>query len=128
MFKLTGMNKKLRSIFSKKKVLSVTEQLEPQMPVVVYDYRRVGNTTRIVDFLIQVLFTRGQVKVYDHWIGSRSVNTDREGDANRERNRVFHIVMRRLEMEHPNVKVVASPKNVTIVLVKPTEYILNYQF
>src|SRR5688572_12158764 len=118
-------------VFRRKKEVEVLpptleEKLTPQMPVILYDIRRAGNTTRMVDFFIQVLFTKGEVSIYDHCIEDAYEGREKisERISNKMARRNFNIVMRRLEMEHPHVRVVVSPMNYTIVLCDPEKVTL----
>lgn len=53
--------------------------------------RRVGNTTRIADNVIQLLFQGGKVLVHDHAYKNRLVNTNCY---------LFDIIKNRLKFEH----------------------------
>jgi hypothetical protein len=54
--------------------------------------RRVGNTTRLIDFYIQDFFTKGKCVVIDHY------------DTQESHKRIFDLVLRRLRIEH-NIQV-----------------------
>lgn len=60
--------------------------------------RRSGQTTRIVDNLIQELFTTGECRPYDHYI------SDNNSQNRKLSIMVADIVIRRLTFEHPRVK------------------------
>lgn len=92
---------------------TLRERLQPSLPIVLYDKNKVGNTTRIVDYLIQRLFIDGEVRVYDHRL-----------DVNNTR-RVYDIILKRLEIEHPYIKVVSSPTNRVIVLAEKADEKMN---
>ena len=53
--------------------------------------RRVGNTTRIIDNAIQLLFEDGDIEVRDHY---------NSHDSN---NQLLSMILRRLELEHPDI-------------------------
>jgi len=52
------------------------------------NFRRSGESTRLIDKHIQTLFKTGEVTVFDHYPGSNAAG------------RVFMAVLRRLEAEH----------------------------
>ena len=57
--------------------------------------RRSGNTTRIVDYLIQELFIKGECVCYDHYF------TSPPSDINRKMKRyVMDRVLQRIHYEH----------------------------
>lgn len=66
--------------------------------------RRSGNTTRIVDNAIQLLFGHGWIKVEDHYT---SRNADRL---------LMDRILGRLYHEHPGVGVEVNLNNLTIKL------------
>jgi len=71
--------------------ISMSRDQEKIVPIVakaVYMGRQSGNTTRQIDFAIQILFEGHIVKVRDH-SGIRQANQD-----------LFRRIMRRLEFEH----------------------------
>lgn len=53
-------------------------------------YRRIGNTTRLVDYYIQELFLRGTAKVLDH----------HGGDSPNHLSHIMIIIINRLQHEH----------------------------
>lgn len=59
-------------------------------PIIYIDQRRIGNTTRLVDYYIQVLFTKGTVKIEDH------VEVPNHGGL----PYIVQIVIKRLQSEH----------------------------
>lgn len=54
--------------------------------------RRDGNTTRVIDNAIQLLFKHGSIAITDHTLNYVS---------NRE---LFFKILKRMESEHPNIK------------------------
>lgn len=64
------------------------QKKEQPITEVISSGRRSGRTTRIVDSLVQELFTTGKCQVYDHF-GTRNDAID-----------VFHKVLFRLKHEH----------------------------
>lgn len=59
--------------------------------VLLKPYRRAGNTTRIIDNAIQILFEEGEVLIRDHhYTGDKEQN-----------NYIFDKVLKRLNSEHP---------------------------
>ena len=71
--------------------------------------RRVGHTTRQVDYAIQLLFQGEVVKVLDHW----------KGGTIKEANKyLFDRILNRLNLEHRHVMrgVVADIQNLIIRL------------
>ena len=73
----------LLEIANKKTPLYVKYENEP-----LFNYRRTGRTTRIIDNAIQKLFEDGEITVRDHY-GTRQAD-----------ERVFFIIIDRLEREH----------------------------
>lgn len=59
----------------------------------IIDARRVGNTTRIVDDLVQDFFTKGECYCYDHFHSSPEIRTHLK-------KRVMQLVINRLIREH----------------------------
>ena len=53
--------------------------------------RKVGNTTRQIDMAIQAIFSGQLVKVLDHY---------ENGESTSSNNRLFDLIIRRLEREH----------------------------
>ncbi len=77
--------------------------------------RRSGNTIRIVDELIQDLFTKGECACYDHY-GDGTLDT-----RNRRKKDVMRMVLRRLESEHGGFHDIVefNQKTFTIKLITP---------
>jgi len=82
------------------------------MELIIIQARKCGNTTRIVDSLIQELFTKGECKIYDHH------------PSRNDRIRVFSIVLERLFKEHKLVSedIQIDYQNFTLKLTKITYY------
>jgi hypothetical protein len=55
---------------------------------ILYNYRRVGNTTRLIDKFVQDFFIKGECKIYDHY------------NTRESKKRVFYLVLQRLNREH----------------------------
>jgi len=74
--------------------------------------RRTGETTRLIDFFIQELFTKGEVEVYDH-------HPSRDADIN-----TFIRVLSRLKYEHnyDTRCIEIDRKNLTIKLINNKGY------
>lgn len=73
------------------------------------DKRRVGNSTRIVDNLIQDFFKKGKCVAHDHY-------HTREASL-----RIFNIVLSRLKNEHDNIKrenIVIDKNGLTLINLK----------
>lgn len=65
-----------------------------------------GNTTRQIDFYIQVLFTNGKInEVIDHSLNKKNSVL------------LFEKIVARLALEHPAVKINANKKKLTIELI-----------
>jgi hypothetical protein len=67
--------------------------------------RRSGRTTREIDKAIQHLFTTGSVMAHDHY------------PSDQMRKYVFSRILKRLESEHPNVKITIDKDLYVIKLV-----------
>ncbi len=72
--------------------------------VKILPYRRIGNTTRIIDNAIQLLFQGHTVRVEDHF-------QDRHAQK-----RVYDAICKRLNSEHPGVNAVYNNINMSIYL------------
>lgn len=68
--------------------------------------RRIGNTTRLADFYIQVLFNRGEVQVQDH-----------HSDYNSHRA-LLERILKRITTEHPRVNLEVNRVKLTIKIVQ----------
>ena len=75
------------------------------IPPVFSTTRRCGNTIRIVDYLIQLLFINGECTCYDHYR-----NPDQPRVGREMRKLVMRYVLRRLANEHD-----LTPQNFLIV-------------
>lgn len=56
-----------------------------------FDTRRIGNSTRLIDQYVQELFTKGEIQVFDHF------------DTQESHESLFKRVLNRLGFEHPYV-------------------------
>lgn len=56
--------------------------------------RATGRTTRAADDAIQELFMTGECHIWDHY---------NDGKSAEKNNRLFQIIIRRLESEHPGI-------------------------
>lgn len=65
--------------------------------------RRSGNSTRLVDNAIQLLFTHGWIKVIDHYGGREASKF------------LFKRVIQRIKNEHPSLKIIEDRNNFTIM-------------
>lgn len=80
------------------------------------DLRRSGRTTRLADMYIQHLFDsetpniKGSVRVTDHHHGN---TTDTFFD---ESKRLIDIIVRRISVEHPHVKLSVDKEKLTITI------------
>ena len=54
--------------------------------------RRMGNTTRLIDYAIQIIFSGETVVIKDHHESGKNYS---------ENKRLFDLIVRRLEIEHP---------------------------
>lgn len=76
----------------------------------IVDTRRCGNSTRIVDLLVQELFTTGQCNYWDH--------ADRVG--NMALDRTLRVLQRRLYNEHglrpPEYKINREERIITLTI------------
>lgn len=59
-------------------------------------YRRDGNTTRLVDFYIQLLFRGYTVKCLDH---------HKLGEHRESNERLLNLILRRLALEHSQISI-----------------------
>ena len=62
--------------------------VKPKYRTLYKDYRRAGNTTRLIDMFIQDFFNEGECHIYDHY------------NTRQSRQRVFILVLQRLNREH----------------------------
>jgi hypothetical protein len=62
--------------------------------------RRCGNTIRIVDELIQDLFTKGKCVCHDHYLGDWDMMDSNKEVIVRGKKMVMRMVLKRLSMEH----------------------------
>lgn len=88
------------------------------IPIVIDEERRVGNTTRIVDHIVQELFIKGEVRIWDHFCRNNFETLKNHSVVYSNRLRVFHIVLNRIFQEHPGVEVEVDKKELTIKIVK----------
>ena len=91
------------------------KQEEVPRPIFI-DERRVGNTTRIIDYLIQKLFIEGECYCYDHYR-----NTTNPDITARIKEHTFGLVLRRLNFEHhiDSENLIIDRKYFTIKLKNP---------
>ena len=66
--------------------------------------RMIGNTTRLVDYYIQLLFTKKEITVRDHH------------DNNAAHLELFNRIINRMESEHGRLKLEIHKSNLTIKL------------
>lgn len=72
--------------------VSNIEIARPDNGVVIYDRRRAGNSTRLVDGIIQLLFTTDTIVIVrDHYQDGKHENANKD---------LFNRVMKRLTHEH----------------------------
>jgi len=69
--------------------------------------RRSGNSTKQIDLAIDYLFSGYKVKVEDHW---------EDGKYDHANDNLFKRVLRRLQNEHPEIKVKIDKDKLTIEL------------
>lgn len=68
-------------------------------------FRADGTSTRMADQYIQDLFNNGKIHVQDHY------------DGRAAHEHLFHIIMRRLEMEHGSrINFIANKSKLTIAI------------
>lgn len=65
--------------------------------------RRDGNSTRLVDNAIQLLFTYGWIKVEDHY------------NIRHSNKLLLDTIIKRIKSEHPSLRVIIDRNNLTIM-------------
>lgn len=69
-------------------------------------YRRAGNTTRLMDYTIQLILQGKKVKLLDHAFN---------GENSRCNLEFAYKVRKRLSVEHPNLKYIIDTSNVILI-------------
>jgi hypothetical protein len=88
-------------------VLVRNQQLDiARTPIILHENRRCGNTTRLADWYIQLLFKNGRVKISDHY-------SNRDNYASLL---LLRTVVNRLNREHQFVEIRVTKNKYTIEL------------